>query len=309
MLSPTISRVFLFINNKFAIMKALKGIPIENIIFLDIETVRLVDKLENGTPLHASWDYKMRHSGELAKNPDKTIEQLFEETAALHAEFAKPVCVTIGKIKGSKLMLKSYAGTDEVTLLKDVANVFNSLQANNRATILCGHAALGFDLPFLMRRMLVHGIDIPNLIDFYGCKPWDLTVLDTLNIWKGTGFHSASLISIAVALGIASPKDVMEGQDVGKAYWQNNDIDAIVSYCSKDVHTVANVLLKMRNEPLVNLAESSLKEEKPVGILQEAYNTKKLSKSAEKKLLENMEALDPKDKKKAQDLLNTAITK
>ena len=63
---------------------------------------------------------------------------------------------------------------------------------------------------------------------------------------------------MAHVLGIPSPKDDIDGSHVAGVYYKEKNLDRIVQYCEKDVITVAQVILKLRNEPLLTEKEISL---------------------------------------------------
>ena len=100
--------------------------------------------------------------------------------------------------------------------------------------------------------MLVNNIEIPPYIDFQNMKPWETPVLDTLHLWRfGDYKHYTSLKLLAAALGVPSPKDDIDGSKVGEVFWTEKNIERISIYCEKDVATVANVILRFKNLPLL----------------------------------------------------------
>ena len=52
-------------------------------------------------------------------------------------------------------------------------------------------------------------------------------------------------------LGIPSPKEDIDGSMVRDVYYEDQDLDRIVKYCERDVVTVAQVFLRLRNEDLL----------------------------------------------------------
>ena len=62
---------------------------------------------------------------------------------------------------------------------------------------------------------------------------------------------------MANILGIPSPKDDIDGSQVRSVYYEDNDIDRIITYCEKDVVTTAQVFLRLRGEE--PLAEEELR--------------------------------------------------
>jgi hypothetical protein len=84
-------------------------------------------------------------------------------------------------------------------------------------------------------------------------KPWDVPLLDTLHLWRfGDYKHYTSLKLLAATLGIASPKNDIDGSKVGEVYWTEKDLHRIALYCQKDVATVANIILRFKNLPLLS---------------------------------------------------------
>jgi hypothetical protein len=56
---------------------------------------------------------------------------------------------------------------------------------------------------------------------------------------------------MANILGIPSPKEDIDGSMVRDVYYEEHDLERIIHYCERDVITVAQVFLKLRNEELL----------------------------------------------------------
>ena len=231
-------------------MKVLNKLNLKNVVFFDIETVALYDELPENSPTWDAWQYKMERDGKSTDN----LPESYKKTAALYPEFSKVVCISIGRIKGNKLNLKSYSG-EEKELLQNFTDDLNLVTDAIPKTLLCGQAIIGFDVPFLFRRCLVNGIQPHDLLDVSDKKPWEVldTMIDTNVLWKGTGFNGASLIAIANAFGLPSPKDDISGADVGRVFYSEGEagLNRIITYCEKDVLAVANVVRKCRFEDVL----------------------------------------------------------
>ena len=121
---------------------------------------------------------------------------------------------------------------------------------------MAAHNGKEFDFPFIARRMLILGLALPQKLQLFGKKPWELGFLDTLDLWKfGDYKHYTSLNLLAYVLGIPSPKDDITGAEVRAVYYQEQDIARIAQYRQKDTLTVAQILLRMRGEPLLEPEE------------------------------------------------------
>jgi len=227
-------------------MKILKSKNINEILWWDIETVRIVDKLEEGTPLWDSFEYKMRNNAEYEKfgGEEKTLQELFESKAALFAEFSKICCISIGYLSEGKLKMKSYYGADEHKLLSDFTKDIQAFEKKFSNTQWCGHSIQGFDIPFVVKRLIVNQIEIPNCLDQSLNKPWEVNIIDIEAIWRGGSFGRASLINMAVALGLPSPKQAMNGSEVSN-YFYEGKLEEIKTYCELDTQTVFEIYKKM----------------------------------------------------------------
>lgn len=96
--------------------------------------------------------------------------------------------------------------------------------------------------------MLINGIELPKILDQSGKKPWETRYIDTLQLWKFGDYKSYTSLKLLAALfNIPTPKDDIDGKDVSRVYWQENDLERIATYCQKDVLTTAQLLLRFNN--------------------------------------------------------------
>ncbi len=226
---------------------------IKNTLFFDIETVSEFKSFDELSPVFKKlWT---RKALSINKSMDPTdsvaIDNTYSGSAGIFAEFSKIVCISSGYITNDgKLRIKSFAGDDEIAILQDFANLLKSHYPDPNGYYLCGHNIKEFDVPFLCRRMVKHGVYMPNMLDIAGKKPWQTEhLIDTLDLWRFGDFKAyTSLELIAATLSIETPKDDIDGSMVGKTYWQENDLPRIVTYCQKDVVTVARIMMRFTDQ-------------------------------------------------------------
>jgi uncharacterized protein YprB with RNaseH-like and TPR domain len=229
----------------------LDNIKVEDIIFLDIETAPAVSDFNILDPsMQVLWDKKSKQF----RNPDQAADEVYER-AGIYAEFGKIICISVGFVKEKNpfsLRLKSFYGDDEKTILSDFSSMVSKFSKNNREALLCAHNGKEFDYPYIARRMVINGLVIPEIIDNAGKKPWEIKLLDTMDLWKfGDYKNYTSLNLLTSILGIPTPKDDIDGSMVAGVYWKDKDIIRIVHYCEKDVLAVAQVLLRFMNLPAI----------------------------------------------------------
>jgi len=231
----------------------MQQIAIENLFFIDIETVSGVQHFHL---LNDEWKELWTEKIFKSLPPDETAEDYYPKRAAILAEFAKVVCISTGYFKKEnnrlQLRIKSFYSENEKEVLDNFVKMLTQLYSGNARWIFTGHNIKEFDIPFLSRRMLVNNIALPPCMDFQNMKPWDTPVLDTLHLWRfGDYKHYTSLKLLAATLGVPSPKDDIDGSKVGEVFWSEKNLQRIAIYCQKDVATVANVLLRFKNIQLL----------------------------------------------------------
>ncbi|MBC8320626.1 MAG: 3'-5' exonuclease [Bacteroidetes bacterium] len=228
----------------------LNNLILDNVLFLDIETVSQVPDFNDlDDKFKLLWEKK----AELLKRnkPDTTADKLYA-SAGIYAEFGKIVCISCGYTNGKEFRIKSYYGDDEKILLEEFAELLDK-HYNNNYNLLCAHNGKEFDFPYIARRMLVKGIKLPDILNLAGKKPWEVKHLDTMELWKfGDYKHYTSLELLAALFNIPTPKDDIDGSMVGHVYWVEKDLDRIVTYCQKDVVTIAQLLRKYLGLKLIS---------------------------------------------------------
>ncbi len=232
----------------------IKRIKLEHILFLDIETVPQFadyDTLENPTKL--LWEAKTKYQRKETFTPKE-----FYDRAGIWAEFGKIICISVGYFKQKEdprnFRVTSFYG-EEADILKDFKNLLET-HFNKSNHLLCAHNGKEFDFPYIARRMVILGIDLPEKLNLFGKKPWEVPHLDTLELWKFGDYKTFTSLSLmAHVLGIPSPKNDISGEQVRDVFYKEKDIDRIVAYCEKDTVTVAQIILKLRNQNLLNASE------------------------------------------------------
>ncbi|MEN0049411.1 MAG: 3'-5' exonuclease [Bacteroidota bacterium] len=239
----------------------IEQIDLSKILFLDIETVSEQAEYEHlSDRFKTLWKKKCRS---IIRQYDVPIEdaqaaELYIEKAGIFAEFGKIVCISVGIIyrdgEGKLgLRLKSFASKDEQALLKDFSQLLDQYYNNPSVHFMCGHNIREFDIPYICRRMVVNALPFSNLLQLSGKKPWETRyLLDTLELWKfGDYKHYTSLNLLAAVLDFPTPKDDIDGSQVGRVFWNEGDVDRIATYCEKDVLATVQLFLRYRRLPIL----------------------------------------------------------
>ena len=228
----------------------IEKIQLNNILFLDIETV---PESEDFSTLDSEMQTLYEQKTQYQRKDDFTAEAFYDR-AGIWAEFGKIICISVGYFV-NKGDIRNFRVTSFFGEERKILNDFNNLLNNHFSLpqhVLCGHNAKEFDFPFIARRMIINQISIPAKLNLFGKKPWEISHLDTLELWKfGDYKHYTSLKLMCKVLGIPSPKGDIDGSQVGHVFYVEKDIDRIVTYCEKDTIAVAQIFLRLRREELL----------------------------------------------------------
>lgn len=239
---------------------------IENILSFDIEVVAKVSSLDKLSKeereiwlfrYHEKFykkalEEKQRYilSGKKWLINEESPNDIFVKYAPLVAEFAKVIAISFGKATFDKkgevtAEFDNIVMDDEKQLLTNTAKVFEGLSHFEPG----GFNICSYDIPMLIKRMVINGIKIPEVINFIGKKPWEMKVLDIAMDWKAGGFEMAAFETLLAALQIPSSKHgAVNGMELSYMYYNGLcTLEDIENYVQDDNDKNIQVLVKLTN--------------------------------------------------------------
>lgn len=237
----------------------LNEVKLEQVMVLDIETAPVVQNFADLSPaMQNLWAEKAGRIAKTGEDPDPEVQ--FEK-AGIFAEFGRIVCISSAIFQRNSelpapyaynIRIKSFYGFDEAEVLQAFNQVLKN-HFNAKKGFLCAHNGREFDFPYLARRTLIHQLPLPGPLDVAGKKPWETQhLLDTMQLWKfGDYKHFTSLSLLATIFDIPTPKDDLDGSDVGRVFYQEGDVARIAHYCQKDVIATSRLLMRFKGLPLL----------------------------------------------------------
>lgn len=241
--------------------------PITKLVFVDIETkanyetfIEMPEKLKN--LFMEKYQYLIGETAFQLKseNPGtdikeiylKAYEGIYKEKAHLSPEFAGIICISAGMIMDDfTFRCASFCGENEKEILTGfLANkksfIHQADYANNEKYIVC-YNGLNFDIPFLSKRILYNGLEIPPTLDCGHLKPWEMGhIIDLKNSLKFGGMDAPSLESLCTVLGVTTAQDQFQADASGLAgLHKEKQYDTIKRYCEADVFALAQCYLKL----------------------------------------------------------------
>lgn len=228
-------------------------VKLEDILFFDIETA---PEFENLGELHkhdkGKYHLFKEKVASLKKFDDEYKEQseteIYENYTGLMAEYNKIVCISFGWTTEDGFKTGSIA-LDGINFKseKEVVENFAVLLEKSKKKFICGANILLFDIPLFCKKCFIYGICPPPVFWKHESKAWTATAIDISEIWRGKArMRDARLKTICHLMGIKSPKDEMEGKDVGKFFYEGK-IENIADYCERDTEACYKSLLKFQS--------------------------------------------------------------
>jgi len=113
---------------------------------------------------------------------------------------------------------------------------------------LVGHNILGFDLPFLLRRSWLLGVE--PTADIYDGRYWHRCYIDTMKRWQCGSYQErfVKLDALAQAFGVLRKLDTggVSGAEFSRFYWGSaEERQLAIEYLVRDVEITAAVAGKM----------------------------------------------------------------
>ncbi len=234
-------------------------VPLKNILFIDIETASCFQSYNDlGVRMKKAWNHKAS-----LINPEKDPSEIYFSKAGIYAEFGKVIAISVGffftdENKRVSFKVKCFSGHNEETILRGFIQLIETKYKNKRL-VFCAHNGKEFDYPYLCRRILINGLDLPKHLNLTGKKPWEVDHLDTLDMWKfGDRKNYTSLDLLTALFDIPGSKNDLDGSRVNEVYYLEKGIERIANYCMEDVIATAQLYLKLHNKPLIE-AENIVK--------------------------------------------------
>jgi len=197
---------------------------------------------------------------------ENSIEDAYVKYAPNHVEFNKIVAITYASVyheQGElKRIFKKIVSTNEVNVIQQFLDVLQQLSKDGNLSepkyypMLCGYDIINFDIPLLIKRILVHRKEINNSIplmlkNLLDSKPWDSNyVLDVNNVFKFNGFDNVGIDVISDMLNLKKGGQIISKSELSKYYWDNIDADSdkVLNDVVLQSAIITNIVIQFINE-------------------------------------------------------------
>lgn len=216
--------------------------------FIDIETTSGKKTFEDCDQWEQSlFEKKIQNMlSQMEMDASGTTSDLYTQKAALFPEYGKITCISFGYLKPNQTIptIFSFIHDDEKQLIENFFKFF-VVKFNHIEFKLVGGNIRYFDLPFIHRRAMAHGLAIPKFLYNPHAKPWEMNIFDVIEFHRaGSKIGDSTMDSLCRMFGVESPKSQMDGSMTSKAYWDGK-IESIATYCEADVMALFGVFMGM----------------------------------------------------------------
>ncbi|MCS6967025.1 MAG: ribonuclease H-like domain-containing protein [Cytophagales bacterium] len=224
---------------------------LKHLLFIDIKTVAITSELSLlSQTMQSFWKVKAHRL-----DPNQPPELLYQQYAALSSEFGKIICIAAGyfylnKNQELSLRVRAFDNTEEKALLTQFKELLET--RFSKRTRLVAHNGKRFDFPFLCRRMIIHRITPPAILQIANQKPWEIPHLDTMEMWQfGDRRYAVSLQLLAALFDIPTNSNQWDNATMHEIFYIKTDYRCISAWCCNDVKTTAQVYLALQGFPLL----------------------------------------------------------
>lgn len=215
-------------------------------LFLDIET--LPADIENEETLRSLEHLHKKYTSKATKKEEVQSFEDFLVQTSFDGGFGRILCIALAVNDDE---VKCYC-SDEKGKWDEKKVLENFWKIAGQCDMFVGHNLIEFDMRFIWQRSVLLGVKpswqeedqrAPKYLSF--AKYRSFPMFDTKQEWLKWSFGGKShLEHIALALGLPTPKDGIDGSQVADFY-RRGEVQKICDYCKRDVETTRAVYNKM----------------------------------------------------------------
>lgn len=214
-------------------------------LYLDIETLPATDEsFEALKILHAK--KKAKNKKEKKGKDQDDFEQYLLGTS-FDGSFGRILCIAYAIDDQPTEVL--CGDESEAEMLEKFWEIVDSIsipsgngQWKDYGVQFIGHNVMDFDLRFIYQRSIVNKVKPTYELPFARYRNYP--IYDTMKEWVKWANNNISLEHIALALGIPTPKEGIDGSQVADFY-KAGKVEEICEYCKRDVDATRAVYKRM----------------------------------------------------------------
>ena len=233
-------------------MKKITMDKVAGILFLNLETTSQEENFEKMPNQKKKCWVETYNKSSFFNEKYSSAEECFNARGSLYAEYGKIISLHMAYFdehEGNvKLHSKVFSGK-EIDILKAFCKVAKSFNK------LCSYDGKKFDFPYLIKRLFINGLELPEVLETQGKKPWEIHNIETLELWQNGNTYYSSLDLVADSLGISVEK-TLSGDEVNNYYYNNSSIELI--NLKAKTEGIANIRLWLKLNQFEELLDENI---------------------------------------------------
>lgn len=212
---------------------------------MDIETLPASEECREA--LRTLYEKKKAKKGKKDEINDATDFEQYLLGTSFDGSFGRILCIAYAIDDDPVECLNG--AEDEAGMLKAFWEIVESIstpsgngQWADYGIQFIGHNVMDFDLRFIYQRSIINKVKPPFELSFVRYRSYP--IYDTMREWTKWSMGTIGLEHIALALGIPTPKDGIDGSQVFDFY-KAGKVKEICEYCKRDVEATRAVYKRM----------------------------------------------------------------
>ena len=180
-------------------------------IFFNLGTALTIPKfLKLNENLQRIWadKYHPRYKENTDNRSCLSAEETYEKFGQYHAEFATITSAEFGLIEELKPKAPLTISVDKITgTEKNILDTLHTVFDKATGCILAGWNIANYQIPFIIKKMMINGVKIPFLLQLRNKKPWDISMLDIMRDYQGNMFGEIPVELVANQFSVPYAED------------------------------------------------------------------------------------------------------
>jgi hypothetical protein len=216
-------------------------------IYLDIETIKssrndLAEFFKAKQKPPAKMSVKATIDKWWLEKADSEIIEKISKTS-LSGDYGEIISISFAVGEGEIFNVYRYPGDAETVILDLFWRTLDAELDLRKATRWIGFNHLSFDMPFVAKRAIITGAQLPDGFPMHS-KAWDKNVFDVMVEWAGFG-NRISQDELCFILGIDGKPSDITGANVGQHYIDGHH-EKIIDYNNDDVNKLRQIHKRMK---------------------------------------------------------------
>lgn len=224
-------------------------------------------------------------------------------------ERGQVINIAVGMILKDKINIRLMCGNSEIEKIKNLNKWLTKEVLKNKKVKIITYGGDAYSLPFLAKRSIINGVEPHKLYDTFGLKQWELSSLDLMQIWRGTGIFNTSLEDLFDIFGIDYLKN--DNKDINLKFHLGQHEEDLKEECKWRIYSICHLYKAMMSAKPLEIGSFEVdnsEEVKEVSLIESIKENGFITKTQEEKIIDISKEFDVKQKENLILLIDAALS-